>query len=100
MAGRPKTRANRKAGITCGAMTRKGTPCKRRILLRGNKCRNHGGMSLSGEDKRRITFLTGRQFQKTGPKTPEGIARSWAARDAGRASYNAKRRLLALEKRT
>ena len=30
---------------TCGARTRAGHPCKRRLLLRGNKCSNHGGMS-------------------------------------------------------
>ena len=38
---------------TCGAKTRKGKPCQRKLLLRGGKCPNHGGMS-------------------TGPKTPEG----------------------------
>ena len=40
----------------CNARTRKGTPCRRRELLRGGRCRNHGGMS-------------------TGPKTPEGKRR-------------------------
>src|SRR5262249_51090808 len=29
----------------CGARTRKGRPCRRRLLLRGGKCPNHGGMS-------------------------------------------------------
>jgi hypothetical protein len=57
MAGRPRTRVARKAGITCGAKTRKGTPCQRKLLLKGGKCLNHGGMS-------------------TGPKTPEGKARA------------------------
>lgn len=53
---------------TCGARTRKGTPCQRKFLLKGNRCPNHGGCS-------------------TGPRTPEGkqrIAeanrRRWAAR--------------------
>ena len=33
------------AGLTCGAKTRAGTPCKRRDLGRGGRCRLHGGMS-------------------------------------------------------
>jgi len=41
----------------CGAKTRKGTPCQR-IGRKGNgRCKLHGGLS-------------------TGPKTPEGLARS------------------------
>ncbi len=40
----------------CGAMTRKGTPCKRRAIPGRKRCRNHGGLS-------------------TGPRTPEGRAR-------------------------
>ena len=48
------------AGKTCGARTRKGTPCVALGSGRGGRCRNHGGMS-------------------TGPKTPEGRARSLAA---------------------
>lgn len=53
----------------CGAKTRKGTPCKIRLEVRkcknGNfRCKYHGGMS-------------------TGPKTPEGMARTIAALRAG-----------------
>ncbi len=40
----------------CGAKTRKGTPCKAPAMANG-RCRLHGGKS-------------------TGPKTPEGLARS------------------------
>ena len=29
----------------CGAMTRLGRPCQRKLLLRGRKCPNHGGRS-------------------------------------------------------
>src|SRR5688572_26000035 len=44
-------------GLTCGAKTRAGTPCKR-IDLHGNgRCKFHGGAS-------------------TGPKTDEGRARA------------------------
>jgi hypothetical protein len=42
----------------CGAKTRKDTPCRAKALDNG-RCRNHGGMS-------------------TGPKTPEGKAKSLA----------------------
>jgi hypothetical protein len=45
--------------ITCGAKTRKGTPCQAKALANG-RCRNHGGLS-------------------TGPRTAEGKARSLAA---------------------
>lgn len=42
--------------LTCGAKTRKGTPCKRRDLYSSGRCKLHGGLS-------------------TGPKTAEGKAR-------------------------
>ena len=54
---------------TCGAQTRKGTPCKALGLANG-RCRNHGGMS-------------------TGPKTAEG----WARTRVARAAYWAARKL-------
>ncbi len=59
MAGRPRTRFARLNGLTCGAKTRKGTPCQCKALLRGGKCKFHGGMS-------------------TGAKTPEGKTRQLA----------------------
>ena len=40
-------------GLTCGAKTRKGTPCKLTHLWGNGRCKFHGGMS-------------------TGPTTPEG----------------------------
>ena len=42
--------------LTCGAKTRKGTPCKRKDLYRSGRCRLHGGLSTgptSEEGKRR-----------------------------------------------
>ncbi|HGN9221808.1 MULTISPECIES: HGGxSTG domain-containing protein [Klebsiella/Raoultella group] len=42
--------------MTCGATTRKGTPCKMTALYTSGRCKLHGGMS-------------------TGAKTPEGKAR-------------------------
>ena len=44
-------------GVTCGAKTRAGTPCKRVDLYGSGRCPLHGGLS-------------------TGPTTPEGKARS------------------------
>lgn len=32
-------------GLTCGAKTRAGTPCKRRDLYLSGRCRLHGGLS-------------------------------------------------------
>ena len=48
----------------CGAKNRKGLPCQCKLLLKGGKCKFHGGMS-------------------TGAKTPEGKIRSIAALRAG-----------------
>ncbi|WP_083827478.1 HGGxSTG domain-containing protein [Thiorhodococcus drewsii] len=45
------------ANETCGAKTRKGTPCKRRDIYSNGRCWLHGGGS-------------------TGPRTAEGKARS------------------------
>ena len=42
--------------LTCGATTRKGTPCKMTALYSSGRCKLHGGRS-------------------TGAKTPEGKAR-------------------------
>lgn len=44
-------------GLTCGAKTRKGTPCKLTSLYRSGRCKFHGGLS-------------------TGPKTEEGKRRA------------------------
>lgn len=44
-------------GMTCGARTRAGTPCKLKGLYTSGRCKLHGGLS-------------------TGPKTPEGKARA------------------------
>lgn len=44
-------------GMTCGARTRAGTPCKRRDLYRSGRCKLHGGLS-------------------TGPRTAKGKHRS------------------------
>ena len=43
------------AGLTCGAKTRAGTPCKMTSIYDNGRCKLHGGLS-------------------TGPKTPEGKA--------------------------
>lgn len=48
--GRKKLRA------ICGARNRQGNPCQCKLLLKGGRCKFHGGMS-------------------TGPNTPEGMQR-------------------------
>lgn len=44
-------------GLTCGATTRAGTPCKRKDIYENGRCPLHGGLS-------------------TGPTTPEGKAKA------------------------
>lgn len=48
----------------CGAIKKNGIPCQCKKLYRGQKCRFHGGLSLTNEDRDRITRETGRVFQK------------------------------------
>lgn len=38
-------------GLTCGAKTRAGTPCKRRDLYLSGRCRLHGGLSTGPKGK-------------------------------------------------
>lgn len=53
----PKPKQRHKVGkALCGAKTRKGLPCVRRVVEGNARCPNHGGLS-------------------TGPKTAEGRAR-------------------------
>lgn len=63
----PKPTPPRKPYVvpTCGARTRAGKPCQRRPALGSRRCHLHGGKS-------------------TGPKSPEGVARSLAALKANR----------------
>jgi hypothetical protein len=48
----------------CGAKNRKGLPCQCKLLLKGGKCKFHGGMS-------------------TGPRTEAGKKKSIASLRAG-----------------
>lgn len=52
---------------TCGAKTRAGTLCQRRDLLRGGRCRLHGGLSTGPktlEGKRRSALNTGKTYEE------------------------------------
>lgn len=51
------------AGLTCGAKTRSGTPCKRKDLHINGRCKLHGGLS-------------------TGPKTEQG--KKWSSMNGKR----------------
>jgi hypothetical protein len=65
MAGRVRTRRARANGQICGAYARStGKPCQAKLLLRGARCRLHGGLS-------------------SGPKTREGRQRALEAMRAG-----------------
>lgn len=51
----------------CGAKTRSGTPCKRKDLLKGGRCRLHGGLSTGPktlEGKRRSALNTGKTYEE------------------------------------
>ena len=49
--------------LTCGAKTRKGTPCKRKDLYRSGRCKFHGGMSTgpTSEKGKRRSAMNGGQ---------------------------------------
>lgn len=54
-------------GLTCGAKTRAGTPCKRRDLHRSGRCKLHGGLSTGPktlEGKRRSALNTGKTYEE------------------------------------
>ena len=59
------------ARTRCNATTRKGKPCQAEGSGKGGRCRFHGGMS-------------------TGPKSPEGKARSLAAAREGYRRWRAR----------
>ncbi len=53
-------------GMSCGAKTRSGTPCKRKDLHRSGRCRLHGGLSTGPktlEGKRRSALNTGKTYE-------------------------------------
>lgn len=55
--------------LTCGARTRKGTPCKRRDLHDNGRCRMHGGLSTgprteAGKQQSRINGMKGGRPRK------------------------------------
>lgn len=51
----------------CGAKTRTGAPCKRKDMLKGGRCRLHGGLSTGPktlEGKRRSALNTGKTYEE------------------------------------
>ena len=49
--------------LSCGARTRKGTPCKLTSLFRSGRCKFHGGMSTGPKTKegKRYSAMNGRR---------------------------------------
>jgi len=39
-------------GMTCGAKTRAGTPCKQKVIYENGRCKFHGGLSTGPRTKR------------------------------------------------
>lgn len=60
----------KKLHLQCCAKTRKGTPCRCKILLGGNRCKFHGGMSTGP-----LTVNGKKQAAKNIEKGREVIAR-------------------------
>jgi hypothetical protein len=60
-------------GLTCGAKTRKGTPCKRRDLYSNGRCPLHGGLSTGPrtEEGKRRSAKNG--FKRVARKRPEDV---------------------------
>jgi hypothetical protein len=68
-----EARSQADAKMRCNAKTRKGTACQARPLGKGGRCKFHGGAS-------------------TGPRPPEGLARSLAAARAGYQRWRAQQK--------
>jgi len=59
---------------SCGAKNRAGMPCKRKDLLRGGRCRLHGGLSTGPktlEGKRRSALNTGKTYEELAGPTQQ-----------------------------
>jgi hypothetical protein len=56
--------------LTCGARTRKGTPCKRRDLHRGGRCPLHGGLSTGPRTEQGKRQSSRNGFRATLPTNP------------------------------
>lgn len=54
-------------GMTCGAKTRGGNPCKRTDLHKNGRCKLHGGLSTGPktiEGKRKSALNTGKTYEE------------------------------------
>ena len=63
-------------GLTCGARTRAGTPCKQKALYSNGRCKQHGGLSTgpqteAGKEQARINGRKGGR-PKREPKSMDG----------------------------
>lgn len=58
-------------GMTCGAVTRAGTPCKQKVIYWNGRCKFHGGMATgptteAGKEQSRINGRKGGRPRKVG----------------------------------
>ena len=60
-------------GMTCGAKTRAGTPCKRTDIFSNGRCKFHGGLSSEGE---RRAWLIYRNITEDKRRRPSAEASS------------------------
>lgn len=57
-------------GMTCGAKTRAGTPCKQKGLYSSGRCKLHGGLSTGPKTKMGKQKVRYNARKKTEPMTP------------------------------
>lgn len=52
-------------GLSCGARTRAGTPCKRKDIYRSGRCKLHGGLSTGPRTKAGKAICAGNARKRT-----------------------------------
>jgi len=66
-------------GMTCGAVTRAGTPCKQKAIYSNGRCKFHGGMATgptsdAGKEQSRINGRKGGRPSKAGARLLSDVA--------------------------
>ena len=71
------------AGMTCGAVTRAGTPCKQKAICSNGRCKFHGGMATgptteAGKEQSRINGRKGGRPRKASAIETEALSQQGA----------------------